>query len=158
VKGGATFSHDRRYRYRLWRRWDPSLSVVAFVMLNPSTADASRDDPTIRRCIGFAKRWGFAGIEIVNVFGFRATDPGALRRASDPIGPRNARHIRRAAEGAALVVAAWGADRAVATRAATLPRELRRRMRCLGVTRSGAPKHPLYVPAATRHRAYRIPA
>ncbi|TMF61888.1 MAG: DUF1643 domain-containing protein, partial [Chloroflexi bacterium] len=68
---GATFSADRRYRYRLWRRWDGARPVVAFVMLNPSTADARRDDPTIRRCIGFAKSWGFGGVEVVNLFAYR---------------------------------------------------------------------------------------
>ena len=150
MSGGAVFSRDRRYRYRLWRRWDRSRPVVAFVMLNPSTADATRDDPTIRRCIGFARRWGYGGVEIVNLFAFRATDPRALRAAHDPEGPRNAAQVRRAASTAALVLAAWGADGAVGTRGAALERRLSPRLRCLGVTRSGAPRHPLYLRSSAR--------
>src|SRR5881396_744410 len=110
VIGGATFSRDRRYRYRLWRRWDRSRAVVAFVMLNPSTADAMHDDPTIRRCIGFARNWGFGGVDVVNLFALRATDPRALRRAHDPVGPANDRHIASAGSRASLVILAWGAQ------------------------------------------------
>src|SRR5438128_11131670 len=109
VIGGATFSRDRRYRYRLWRRWDRSRAVVAFVMLSPSTADAMHDDPTIRRCVGFARAWGCGGVDVVNLFALRATDPRALRKAADPIGPANERHLRRAVRAAGLVVLAWGA-------------------------------------------------
>ena len=110
MRGGATFSADRRYRYRLWREWDRSRAVVAFVMLNPSTADASRDDPTIRRCIGFARAWGFGGVEVANLFALRATDPRHLRGVPDPVGPRNARSLKLALAHASLVVVAWGAD------------------------------------------------
>lgn len=141
MTGGATFSRDRRYRYRLWRRWDRSRPVVAFVMLNPSTADARRDDPTIRRCIGFARAWGFGGVDVVNLFAYRATDPRDLLRVADPVGPRNWRHIQRAVLGAALVVAAWGAHPSAARRVPiSLPRA-----RCLGLTRTGQPRHPLYL-------------
>jgi len=141
VTGGATFSRDRRYRYRLWRRWDRSRPAVAFVMLNPSTADARRDDPTIRRCIGFARAWGFGGVDVVNLFAYRATDPRELLRVADPVGPRNSRHIQRAGLGAALVVIAWGAHPSAARRAPiSLPRA-----RCLGLTRTGQPRHPLYL-------------
>ena len=136
---GATFSADRRYRYRLWRRWDGARPVVAFVMLNPSTADARRDDPTIRRCIGFAKSWGFGGMEVVNLFAYRTTDPGELRRVTDPVGADNDRHIRRAIARADLVVLAWGA-RTRSRRLLSLPHA-----RCLGLTRAGQPRHPLYL-------------
>jgi hypothetical protein len=142
ASGGATFSRDRRYRYRLWRRWDDTRPVVAFVMLNPSTADARREDPTIRRCIGFARAWGFGGVEVVNLFAFRATDPRSLRRVRDPVGPLNARYVRAATRRSALVVAAWGAH-GVPDRAG-MPR-LPRGGRCLGFTRGGQPRHPLYV-------------
>lgn len=137
--GGATFSTDRRYRYRLWRRWDRSRPVVAFVMLNPSTADARNDDPTIRRCVGFARSWGYGGIEVVNVFAYRASDPRALRAVDDPAGAENGRHIRRAVGRADLVVLAWGAQ-ASGSGLLSLPRA-----RCLGLTRSGQPRHPLYL-------------
>jgi hypothetical protein len=139
MRGGATFSADRRYRYRLWRRWDRSRSVVLFVMLNPSTADGRRDDPTIRRCIGFARAWGFGGVEVVNLFAYRATDPRELGRVGDPVGPHNDRYIRRAIRRSRLVVLAWGA-RARARRLLSL-----RRAHCLGLTRAGQPRHPLYL-------------
>jgi hypothetical protein len=147
---GAVFSRDRRYRYRLWRRWDAARPVVAFVMLNPSTADAVRNDPTVRRCIGFARSWGFGGLEVVNLFAYRATDPRVLRRATDPVGPANRRHLAAAIVRAGLVIAAWGAD-PTARDAPTQGRVLSQpELRCLGVTRSGAPRHPLYVRATVR--------
>ena len=150
MRGGATFSADRRYRYRLWREWDRSRAVVAFVMLNPSTADASRDDPTIRRCIGFARAWGFGGVEVANLFALRATDPRDLRGVPDPVGPRNARSLKAALAHASLVVVAWGAD--PFARHVRLPRALssHRRLRCLGRTGAGAPRHPLYLRAGAR--------
>jgi hypothetical protein len=110
-------------------------------MLNPSTADAHHDDATIRRCIGFARSWGFGGVEIVNLFAYRARDPRELLRVADPVGPRNARFIQMAIARAALVVLAWGAHPSVSRRAAlSLPRA-----RCLGLTRAGHPRHPLYL-------------
>ena len=148
---GATLSADGRYRYRLWRRWDRSRPVVAFVMLNPSTADARRDDPTIRRCIGFARSWGFGGLEVVNLFALRATDPRGLRRARDPIGSRNARFVRAALSRSSTVVLAWGADPLAARQPADMRFGLsRRRLRCLGLTRAGQPRHPLYLPRSAR--------
>ena len=147
---GATFSADRRYRYRLWRRWDGARPVVAFVMLNPSTADARRDDPTIRRCIGFAKSWGFGGVEVVNLFAYRTTDPGELRRVADPVGADNDRHIQSAIARADLVVLAWGA-RARSRRLLSLPQA-----RCLGLTRAGQPRHPLYLRSDVRPQPFRL--
>ncbi|TMG72243.1 MAG: DUF1643 domain-containing protein [Chloroflexi bacterium] len=152
---GASFSRDRRYRYRLWRRWDAARPVVAFVMLNPSTADAARDDPTIRRCIGFARSWGYGRLEVVNLFAYRATDPRSLRHVPDPVGPANLRHLAAATARARLVIAAWGADPS-ANDAPARKRVLSRpELRCLGLTRSGAPRHPLYVPATARPRRVR---
>jgi len=148
VTGGATFSRDRRYRYRLWRRWDRARPVVAFVMLNPSTADARRDDPTIRRCIGFARRWGYGGIEVVNLFAYRSTDPRLLRRLRDPVGRDNHRHIRRALRKAALVIVGWGAW------TVRSPLEDLGRARCLGLTSGGQPRHPLYLRRDVQHVPY----
>ena len=155
MTGGATFSRDRRYRYRLWRRWDRTRPVVAFVMLNPSTADAERDDPTIRRCGGFARGWGFSAMTVVNLFALRATDPARLRRARDPIGPDNDDHIAAAAAGCDALVLAWGAHGALGGRDRDVLALLRGcRPACLGVTRSGQPRHPLYLPSATRRRPF----
>lgn len=146
MTGGAAFSRDGRYRYRLWRRWDRSRPAIAFCMLNPSTADARRDDPTIRRCIGFARRWGYGGVEVVNIFALRATDPRVLRSARDPIGPRNDAFMLRAAERSPVVIA-WGVHGTLRGRGATALRLFgpRTRLLVLGRTRSGAPRHPLYL-------------
>jgi hypothetical protein len=155
VTGGAAFSRDRRYRYRLWRRWDRSRPTIAFCMLNPSTADARRDDPTIRRCIGFARHWGYGGIEVVNIFALRATDPRALRSARDPVGPRNDAFMLRAAAESPIVIA-WGVHGALRDREATALQLLgpRARLLALGRTRSGAPRHPLYLRRDTEALEY----
>jgi len=146
MTGGAAFSRDGRYRYRLWRRWDRSRPAIAFCMLNPSTADARRDDPTIRRCIAFARDWGYGGVEVVNIFALRATDPRALRSARDPVGPRNDAFMLRAAARSPVVIA-WGIHGALRDRGSTALRLFgpRARLLALGRTRSGAPRHPLYL-------------
>jgi hypothetical protein len=147
VSEGAQFSRDRRYRYRLWRRWDPNRPQIAFCMLNPSTADEHVDDPTIRRCIGFARDWGYGGVEIVNIFALRATNPRELRRAHDPIGRANNAHVIEVAQHSAAVVIAWGVHGALLARGAAAFRLLspRARLLALGWTRAGEPRHPLYL-------------
>lgn len=145
VRGDAVFDADGTYRYRLRRTWAPGRRVV-FVMLNPNNADAVRDDPTIRRCVGFARRWGFGSLDVVNLFGYRAVDPRVLGRVADPVGPDNDRHLARAVRRADLVVCAWGASRVARKRAAEVARILRvADVRCLGLTKAGAPCHPLYL-------------
>lgn len=141
---GAELSPCLRYRYRLWRRWAPGAPLV-FCMLNPSTADATEDDPTIRRCIGFARRDGYPAIEVVNLFAFRATDPAELPEASVAVGTMNDAFLRRAFTAAALVVAAWGAHPLAEARARVVAALAPGPLHCLGVTKSGAPRHPLYV-------------
>jgi hypothetical protein len=145
---GAWISTNGIYRYRLWRCWDDSARFMVFVMLNPSTADAETDDPTIRRCIGFAKREGCGGIEVVNLYALRATKPVHLLDHPDPEGPQNCMAWAEALydEPTPIVVAAWGAGSAMdglpeskALRGAS-PDWL-----CLGTTKTGAPRHPLYV-------------
>lgn len=141
------------YRYLLARTWANGPRAT-FVMLNPSTADASEDDPTIRRCIGFAKREGCGGLDVVNLLAFRSTDPQGLRLALDPYGPENPTHVRdafRRSQGP--VIAAWGshplARRPVdmAAWVAEIAEEEGKAMLCLGVTRDGSPRHPLYLRA-----------
>jgi hypothetical protein len=97
---GATFDPTGAYRYALWRVWDGNRPPLVFVMLNPSIADAERDDPTIRRCLGFACAWGYGALTVVNLFALRATCPHTLRRAADPVGPDNDEHLRAALAGA----------------------------------------------------------
>lgn len=147
-EGGAWA--EGRYRYLLWRRWADADSLL-FIMLNPSTADAAQDDPTIRRCIGFARAWGFGGVEVVNLFAWRATLPRDLARARAPVGPHNDRAIVEAAARSRAVIAAWGVHGALRGREAEVARLLAStRLRCLGTTIEGAPRHPLYVAAKVR--------
>ena len=152
---GAVFDRTGRYRYRLWRRWAPGRQVL-FVMLNPSTADETTNDPTIRRCAGFARSWGFASLAVVNLFALRATDPARLRAARDPVGCDNDRHIAAAAAAAHAVVVAWGMHGDLHARDRDVLALLaQHRPRCLGLTRDGHPRHPLYLPARTRSRPFR---
>jgi len=155
-RASATFSFDRRHRYELTRQWsgegDVSPRFVNFVMLNPSTADAFVLDPTNRRCVGFARDWGFDGLITTNVFAWRSTDPRGLRQASDPVGPDNDAFLVEAARRAELVVAAWGVHAAFDGRGSTVRRLLRSvgvEPRVLRLTKDGHPGHPLYVPATT---------
>jgi hypothetical protein len=159
----ATFSRCRRYRYALTRRWDTDLPMAMFLMLNPSTADAFRLDPTIRRCIGFARAWHAGGLLILNLFGLRSTDPQVLRSAPDPIGPDNDRAIAwwfsADAEPLEPVIVAWGADAVIGDRAAAVLRLLAARHvrpQCLGTTQEGHPRHPLYVAASTATTDYHL--
>ena len=150
IARSAVISECGQYRYRLDRWWGKGTRAV-FIMLNPSTADADMDDPTIRRCIGFAKAWGADGLTVVNLFAYRATDPEALRECSAPVGPENDHAIRRAVAGAQHVVAAWGTNSFIGGRAYRVKKiikEMGATLRCLGRTNSGNPRHPLYVPAA----------
>lgn len=148
---GARFDRSGRYRYTLWRVWDRQRERVAFIMLNPSTADAEADDPTIRRCTGFARQWGFGGLLVGNLFAYRTSQPCELRRAPDPVGSGNDRALSEIAAAAALVVLAWGnaAARVAPQRAARVLQSFGSgaRLHCLGLTRQGMPRHPLYVRA-----------
>jgi hypothetical protein len=159
IEKGATISKNRKYRYRLWRIWQDKtpLRKVLFVMLNPSIADGEILDPTIRRCIGFAKAWGFDGLEVANLFALRATDPKQLYTIEDPIGAENYAAIIEAAKQSVLIVAAWG-DRGrlknqdeLVTNMITDFSDLY----CLGVTKKGAPRHPLYLPNESVNVLYR---
>lgn len=151
----ARLSPCRRYRYALWRTWDDTLPRVMFVGLNPSTADETVDDPTLRRTMDFARRWGFGGVGNGNLFAFRATDPKAMMAAEDPVGPDNDAWLRRLADEAQLVVAAWGNDGGFHGRSAVV-RAMLPDLHCLKINASGEPAHPLYQRADTRLR--RLPA
>src|SRR6185436_1711534 len=108
TESGATFSPCRRWRYLLWRRWDASKPVANFLMLNPSTANEVKLDPTCARARDFAERWGYGALTVTNVFGFRSTNPLLMKKVPDPVGPGNDAAILRAAKEADLVVCAWG--------------------------------------------------
>lgn len=144
----AVIDPTGRYRYRLTREWGPG-QAACFVMLNPSTADATVDDPTIRRCIGFAKSWGCGSLVVVNLFAYRTARPALMKLVSDPVGPENDQHIRAAVTAAAVVVAAWGVDGSYRARAReVLP--LLQAPFCLGMTKAGAPRHPLFLRGDTK--------
>jgi len=145
LRSGAVFDADLRYRYRLWREWDSDRPRLCFVLLNPSTADAAANDPTIRRCIGYGRQWGYGAIDVVNLFAFRATQPADLRRADDPIGPANDDHIREVIEGAGRVIAAWGNAGVWRGRSAIVAALLPVNAVCFGMTGAGQPRHPLYL-------------
>lgn len=144
----AVISKCGQYRYRLDRDWIGDGRAV-WVMLNPSTADATLDDPTIRRCVGFTKSWGLGSLTVVNVFALRATDPKALRSHPDPVGPTNDAHIRAAIDRADIVIAAWGGSwpKPFANRVHRVGRMLAGRAHHLGLTSAGQPMHPLYRPS-----------
>lgn len=147
----AVLSPCERYRYSLTRTWDTARSRVAWVLLNPSTADADVDDMTVTKCIGFAQQWGYGSIEIVNLFALRATQPAELRTAVPPQGPSNDEHLRAALAYGCPVIVGWGAAienvrppmRLSAVRAfLDVVDELRRPLDCIGTTKAGHPRHP----------------
>lgn len=155
VTKSAVISDCGQYRYTLQRRWDHiKIPLATFVMLNPSTADADNDDPTIRRCIGFAKALGWGGIQVVNLYALRSTDPKALWTAADPVGPDNDKHLTDVAQWAdiasAPLIAAWGANARPDRVTAVLALPHFDRLTALGVTNKGAPRHPLYLPNSAR--------
>ena len=108
IESGAEFSLDMLYRYSLWRFWKKDRGYAAFVCLNPSTADEYKNDPTVTRCINYAKSWGYGGMIMLNLFAYRSTDPKNLYFVNDPIGPDNDFHLRSASSKAIVTIAAWG--------------------------------------------------
>ena len=148
MTGAAEISPCGLYRYTLWRWFGMGDRTVRFIGLNPSTADANQDDPTIRRCADFARRWGFDRLCMVNLFAYRATDPrelpAAAERGVDVIGPENDDWLRRT-DAAALTVAAWGNMGWIHGRDAAV--SAGRQLHYLRLTALGAPGHPLYLPA-----------
>jgi hypothetical protein len=158
VIAGATFSPCRRYRYALSRTWDSSLPTVVFCGLNPSTADETRDDPTVRRELAFARAWGFGSYVKVNAYALRSTDPKGLWQVPDPRGADNFLAIKLACFEAmterpgGLFVAAWGNNIRTSDEV-----ELRRMLRLEGVkvhalkiTKQGHPSHPLYLRSTSK--------
>lgn len=153
----ATFSHDRLYRYSLHRIWSREQPPAMFVGLNPSTADEQTNDPTVRRCIRFARDWGYGGLVMTNLYAWRATDPNGLRVPADPVGPGNDAALRELAAAAGIVVCAWGSwDGPDPMRAAIVVDLLPEEIHILGLTRNRQPRHPLYMPAATKPELWRM--
>lgn len=146
---GALFSTCRRWRYLLWRQWDETLPVANFLMLNPSTADEVQLDPSCTRARVYAERWGYGSLIVTNLFGWRATDPQAMKAAREPVGRGNDRAILRAAREAAIVVCAWGNHGAHLGRSGKVLTQLKKarvRLHALRINGAGEPAHPLYLP------------
>jgi hypothetical protein len=145
------------YRYLLARKWDGYKPVVLFVMLNPSTADNITDDATIRSCVRLAARLGYGALEVVNLFACRATDPKHLPKASIARGPDNPRIVEAAIARHKTVICAWGAHPFAAQSVPWLRDVMalhKRQPYCFGVTKQGAPRHPLYVKTETPLQPY----
>jgi hypothetical protein len=156
-EAGAEFSPCRKWRYLLWRRWDQARPVANFLMLNPSTADEVQLDPTCSRARNYAEKWGYGGLIVTNVFGWRATDPNAMKAVKDPVGPGNDAAIVRAAKDAAIVVCAWGNHGAFLNRSSDVKSLLNKskiRLHSLRVNANGEPAHPLYLPGNLKARSW----
>ena len=156
---GATFSPCRTWRYHLWRRWDWNTDgpLVGWILLNPSTAAEMANDPTINRCVRFAKDWGYAGLHIYNLFAFRATHPKNMKAAADPVGPQNDHVISTRTKECRELVVGWGMDGSFQGRASAVAQMLGNvPLLCLGTNSDGSPTHPLYVPANKRLEAWSL--
>lgn len=158
-RNGAVFSPCGRYRYALWRTWSAAMlptgvaprdGVILWIMANPSTADERSNDPTVRRTLDYSRRWGFLQSEVCNVFAYRSTDPRALKKLADPVGPDNLRQIAKSVQYAKLIVCAWGNIGRLHGQGERVRRALYDRdLYCLGTTKHGEPNHPLYLATET---------
>ncbi|MGJ8641160.1 MAG: DUF1643 domain-containing protein [Opitutaceae bacterium] len=146
MKNTASLSDCRTYRYALWRTWDDSKPYALFIGLNPSTADETSDDPTLTRCINFAKSWGFGGVCMANLFAFRATQPSDMKAAVDPVGSENDAWLKKTARSAGVIIAGWGNHGTHLNRSVHV-QEMIKNMHYLKLNKSGEPAHPLYLKA-----------
>lgn len=158
----AAFSPCSLYRYWLLRELRHTACAVrmrriAWLMLNPSTADCTVNDPTIKQVMAFSMIWGFDAAEVVNLFAWRATDPRELRKAADPIGPKNDGWIADTVNGCELLICAWGAHPMARARAAQILPHIQTPMMCLGTTKTGMPWHPLYRPHDLKPKNWSMP-
>lgn len=164
VTSSAFISECGQYRYELRRTWDESRPKVMFIMLNPSTADAEIDDPTIRRCVGFAKSWGYGGILVGNLFAYRATEPKTLLTVNDPIGRDNIEHIMELLKECEKVICAWGNGKLVERVFKKMNKEYKpfaenlKGLYYLELANDGTPKHPLYLKGHLKPVRFEVPA
>jgi hypothetical protein len=163
ITKSARVSPCGKYRYTLTREWQPlmrylnDIKLLTFILLNPSTADHKVDDPTIRRCVAFARRDGYNAIRVVNLFAYRCSAPEDLCRADDPIGPENDDYLSAACKEATDIVVGWGSSFRARSRLARMENLLEGHTPvCFGVNADGSPKHPLYVPGNTKFVPYKF--
>lgn len=147
IRSTAIFSEDQKYRYRLDRVWDKAKPLLGFIMLNPSTADAEVNDPTVTRCIKRAQRLGYGGAVVGNAYAYRSTDPKKLRLIGGPIGFDNDSHLLNIMNDCETIIVAWGAHAKLgrAKRICDIAEEAGKQLYCLALTKHGAPRHPLYL-------------
>ena len=145
----AKFSNDRKYRYTLSRTWDDTKGKVMFIGLNPSTADEIENDPTIRRCIDFAKSWGYGGLEMTNLFAFRATEPKDMKNSDEPVGIENNEWLLKLSKECDIVVGAWGNDGNFKNRGKEVIKMFDD-LYYIAKNKTGCPSHPLYLKANLR--------
>lgn len=143
----AVFSADEKYRYVLRRSWAETGDTIGFICLNPSTADATVNDQTVRKCISFAQRWGGARLVIGNLFAYRSTDPSNLYKVEDPVGPDNDSWLRKIADECDILVAAWGVHGKFLSRDKRVKDDFGIMLKTLKLTKDGHPSHPLYLPS-----------
>lgn len=153
-RSGAVLSPDRQYRYLLWRQWSGTDRLAMFIALNPSTADEFQDDPTIRRCTGFARDWNASGFVVANLFAYRATKPHDLLSTPEPVGQENDQQLLVASRLCVIVIACWGNHGTHLQRSAVV-RALIPEMQSLRINKSGEPCHPLYLPSHLRPTPFR---
>ncbi len=152
---GAQFSSCRRWRYLLWRQWDAQKPVANFLMLNPSTADEVKLDPSCTRARRYAEAWGYGALIVTNIFSFRNTNPDLMKAAKDPVGPDNDEAIVRAAKESEIVVCAWGNHGAFLERSSRVRALLKKEnLYTLRLNANGEPAHPLYLPGSLRPRPW----
>ena len=154
MQGGAVIIGN--YRYLLWREWNNSNKTISFIMLNPSRADAQINDPTITRCINFAKFWGYGRLEVVNLFAYRTPKPSLLKQAIEPIGKDNDRYILESVEKSDRIILAWGNHGAWRQQDLYTLQLLRdySHLYSLGITKRGCPRHPLYLPVSSQPQVF----
>jgi hypothetical protein len=151
ITSSAFISECEKYRYELKRIWNESKPKVLFIMLNPSTADENIDDPTIRRCIGFAKSWNYGGILVGNLFAYRATKPKTLLNVDDPIGKDNLNHLKQMYNESEIIICAWGNGKIIKKLGKKFGNDYKPlsciydKIYYLELSKDGTPKHPLYL-------------
>lgn len=154
---GAIFNESRTHRYTLWRTWGIKTNRVLFIMLNPSTADEVVLDPTIKKCIKFAKQWGFGGIDICNLFALRSTNPKLLYTHENPIGDDNDQWITTTATLAKQIIVAWGKHGKLLNRSECVYNLLKNyQLFSLNNNNDNSPEHPLYVPFSNEPKLWRF--
>ncbi len=154
MQGGAVITGN--YRYLLWREWNSQGKTASFIMLNPSRADAQINDPTITRCINFAKDWGYGRLEVVNLFAYRTSKPTLLKQATEPIGRDNDRYILESIQRCDRIILAWGNHGTWQKQDLYTLQLLKNHnhLYSLGITKKGCPRHPLYLRSTIKPQVF----